>query len=279
MMDKIAQKMTELGFTQYEAKAYICLLQNFPATRYEISKKSGVPRSAIYDVIHRLEAFGAVNAISEKPEKYVPLPPDRFADLLEKRYVSKLNDFFENVQELQVNMESENLWNITGYPNMILKAKEMISNARAEIYLSTWDREIQELLPELQAAADRGVKVVLFSFTTNVNIGYVFSYGLDEEALGKIWDHKIILVTDQEELLMGEANLKFPRKVAWTRNKAIVMIAANHIILDITLFSLRTGADISDVVIESHPGELEILGEMLNEKFPPKSQLKLDVLR
>ena len=78
---------------------------------------------------------------------------------------------------------------------------------------------------------------------------------------------------------MGEANLKFPRKVAWTRNKAIVMIAANHIILDITLFSLRTGADISDVVIESHPGELEILGEMLNEKFPPKSQLKLDVLR
>jgi sugar-specific transcriptional regulator TrmB len=268
MLEKIARKMTQLGFTLYEAKAYICLLQNFPATRYELSKKSGVPRSAIYDVIKRLENFGAVNAISSKPEKYVPLSPEKFVELLENRYKNQLSEFYESVSALEVEIETENLWNITGYANMILKAKEMINTAKREIYLSTWDREIQELKEELQAAVDRGVKVVIFSFIKTVDIGLVYSYGLEEEELSKVWDHKIILVRDMEELLMGEANKEFPKKVAWTTNNAIVMIAANHIILDITLYSLRMGVDIGDVVIEKKPGELAFLGRLLSEKFP-----------
>ncbi|MFZ0390518.1 MAG: helix-turn-helix domain-containing protein, partial [Calditrichia bacterium] len=85
MLDKIAVKMTELGFTQYEARAYITLLRNYPSTRYELSKNSGIPRSAIYDVIRRLESYGAVSAISSRPEKYVPLSPDDFLNMLEQR--------------------------------------------------------------------------------------------------------------------------------------------------------------------------------------------------
>lgn len=268
MLEKIARKMTSLGFTLYEAKAYICLLQNFPATRYEISKKSGVPRSAIYDVIQRLENFGAVNAISSKPEKYVPLRPERFVELLENRYKSQISEFYDSVSELEVEIETENLWNITGYANMILKAKEMIKAATKEVYLSTWDREIQALKDELNDAVNRGVKVVIFSFIKTVDFGLVYSYGLDEEDLGKVWDHKIILVRDMEELLMGEANKEFPKKVAWTTNTAIVMIAANHVILDITLFGLRMGKDVSEAVIEKQPGELDFLGELLRKKFP-----------
>lgn len=271
MIDKIARKMTDLGFTQYEAKAYVCLLQNFPATRYEISKKSGVPRSAIYDVIQRLENLGAVNAISHKPEKYVPLPPDKLSELLKTSYSTKVQTFFESVADLEVSMESENLWNITGYQNHILKAREMINNAETSIYLSAWDREIQELVGELKAADKRGVKVVIFSFTTGVEIGSVFSYKLDENRLGSVWDNKIILIRDLEELMMGEANHQFPKKIAWTENKAIVSIAANNIILDITLFGLRFDVDISDVVIEQSPGELALIAELLEEKFPESS--------
>lgn len=268
MINQISEKMMKLGFTQYEARAYVCLLQISPATRYEISKQSGVPRSAIYDVIQRLERFGAVNAISTKPEKYVPLPPARFIELLENRYKSKIEDFFESVSDLQVSLESESLWNITGYSNLIIKAKEMINQAEKQVYLSAWSHEICELGAELRAAVERGVKVVLFSFTRIPRIGLVYSYDLSEKELEKVWDHKIILVRDMEELLMGEVNQRYPRKVAWTHNKAIVMIAANHVVLDITLYGLRLGVDVSEAVIESHPGELELLGRLLNERFP-----------
>ena len=32
--DKIARKMCDLGFTKYEAKAYVSLLHDYPVTRY-----------------------------------------------------------------------------------------------------------------------------------------------------------------------------------------------------------------------------------------------------
>ena len=53
--DTIKQKVQDLGFTSYEAMAYVSLLENNPVTRYELGKNSGVPRSAIYNVIQKLE--------------------------------------------------------------------------------------------------------------------------------------------------------------------------------------------------------------------------------
>lgn len=279
MLENISKKMMQLGFSQYEAKAYICLLQNYPVTRYEISKRSGVPRSAIYDIIQKLENFGVVSIISTNPEKYVPLPPEEFLRILEKRYQQKITDFRESLSEMNTDVEPEQLWNITGYKNLLEKAREMIQKSKNEIYLSAWRREILELENELHNAEERGVKVIIFSFTKTPSLGMVFSYSLNEKELEKVWDHKLILVCDREELLMGEANRQTQRKAAWTKNKAIVSIAANHIVLDITLFGIRAGVDVSDAVIEMHPGELDMLGRLLREKYPDNPLINLDFSR
>lgn len=279
MLENIANKMMQLGFTKYEAKSYVALLQNYPATRYEISKKSGVPRSAIYDVIQKLENLGVVNVLSTKPEKYVPLPPEEFLRMLERRYHQKLGDLRESLSEMNTDVEPEQLWNITGYKNLIEKATEMIQGTRKEIYLSAWNSELLELERALRQALKRGVKVVIFSFTEVPKIGRVFSYCLQEKELEKVWDHKLILVCDREELLMGEANRQVQRKAAWTKNKAITGIAANHIVLDITLFGIRAGVDVSNAVIEMHPGELDLLGRLLRERYPNNPLINLDFSR
>jgi len=275
-LDKIARKMCDLGFTKYEAKAYVSQLHDYPVTRYELSKNSGVPRSAIYEVIRRLESWGTVSVISTQPEKYLPLPPEQFVKMLEQRYQQKIEVFQESLSELETNIEPEQLWNLSGYSNLIAKAKDMISEATSEIYLSAWKSEIREFEKELQEAEKRGIKIVLFSFTRAPKIGHVFSYEINETELEKVWDHKIILVRDHEELLMGEANRTNQRKAAWTMNKAIVQIAENHIVLDITLYGIRAGVDVSHVVIETHPGEFELLSKMLQEKFPERPLLDLD---
>lgn len=276
MLEAISKKMMQLGFTLYEAKSYIALLQNYPVTRYEISQKSGVPRSAIYDVVRRLENFGAVSIISTNPEKYVPLPPEEFLRMLERRYHEKLENFRDSLSEMTTDLEPEQLWNITGYRNLIEKARDMIQSTKYEIYLSAWQSEVMEIKRELVEAKKRGVKIVIFSFTEVPPIGLVYSYCLEEKELDKVWDHKIILICDREELLMGEANRQVERKSAWTKNKAIIGIAANHIILDITLYGIRAGVDVRDAAIEMHPGELELLGSLLMEKFPQNPLVNLD---
>ncbi len=260
--------MNDLGFTLYEAKAYISLLKNNPVTRYELSKNSGVPRSAIYDVIRRLENIGAVNALTTEPEKYIPLPPEKLIEQLENQYKQKLNELRENLDEYEIDYEFGHLWNIIGYKNLIMKAKELICNAKEEIYVSGWKRELFEMEEDLKKAAKRGVKIVQFSFTEVPDVGLTFSYDLDEDELAKIWEHKLILVRDREELVMGEANKELPKKAAWTENTAIVSIALNHIVLDITLFGLRFNRDVSEAVIEMKPGEMEFLGKLLKKKYP-----------
>lgn len=276
MLDKIAQKMCDLGFTSYEAKAYVSLLQQYPATRYELSKNSGVPRSAIYDVINRLESYGAVSVISTQPEKYVPLPPDQFLRILEQRFSQKVEVFRKSLSEIKIKMEPEQLWNLSGYQNLVSKAQEMIQTSRESIYLSAWRSEVLALEKYLREAVNRNIKVVIFSFTQIPEIGFCYSYQMDEKELEKVWDHKIVLVRDHEELLMGEVNKIIDKKVAWTLNKAIVQIAENYIILDITLYGIRAGVDVRDAVIETHPGELGLLDKMLKERFPENPLVNLD---
>jgi len=276
MFEKIAKKMCELGFTQYQAKAYVSLLHSYPATRYELSKNSGVPRSAIYDVINRLESYGAVSAISANPEKYVPLPPEKFLKMLEQRYAQKIASFRLSLSEIKINIESEQLWNISGHQNLISKAEEMIDGAQSVLYLSAWGSEILDLEKKLIKAAERGVKVVIFSFTEIPPIGLVYSYEINEKELEEVWDHKIVIVRDHEELLMGEVNRLVEKKAAWTMNKAIVQIAQDYIILDITLFGIRACVDVREAAIERKPGDLSILDKILKDKFPGNPVLNMD---
>lgn len=58
-MDLLAG-LAATGFTEYEAKTYLALLREHSATGYRLSKKSGVPRSMVYEALGRLHARGAV---------------------------------------------------------------------------------------------------------------------------------------------------------------------------------------------------------------------------
>ena len=38
------ERLQDLGFSEYEAKAYVALLQSNPASGYQVSKELSVPR-------------------------------------------------------------------------------------------------------------------------------------------------------------------------------------------------------------------------------------------
>jgi sugar-specific transcriptional regulator TrmB len=267
--ESIIQKVQELGFTAYEAMAYVSLLEQNPVTRYELAKNSGVPRSAIYNVVHKLEQIGAVNARSSEPEKYVPLPPSQLFELLERQFHSRIERAKLGLKDFDFNMIPDYSWNIIGYDNMIIKVKELIQKAHNSIYLSTWHSEFVYLERDLLKAVKKGLQVVLYSFTEIKLPGAeVFSYGLNETELEKIWGHKIILISDKKDLLMGEADKIQKKKTVWTSNRALIDIALSHIILDITIYGIRLHKNVADTVNNIQNGETDYLGELLSEKFP-----------
>ncbi len=59
-MTEATTLLQELGFGDYEARAYVALLQRSPINGYELAKASGVPRANIYAVLQKLAERGAV---------------------------------------------------------------------------------------------------------------------------------------------------------------------------------------------------------------------------
>jgi len=247
--ERIVSTMKTLGFNASEGRAYIALLKNHPATGYEVSARSGVPRSAVYNVLRRLEVLGLVNSIQAKPARYVPLEPNRLSDLLETRLSGTLDDLRGALSALVDQVMPSSTWTVQGYDAALEQARNLISNARRYVVASIWGREASRLEEALRAAVARGVDVVLFSWTPLPGgTGRHFSYGVPEEELSKYWRNKIILLCDHKEALMGGAEDKPENRAVVTSEPSIFEMAASNLVLDITLFGERTGVDIHDVV-------------------------------
>lgn len=83
-MEKIYKELHKLGFSQYEFQVYTEVLKEFPITGYDLSKRSGVPRSMIYEVVAKLLKKGAVYTATLVPLTYVPLPAKELINRLRK---------------------------------------------------------------------------------------------------------------------------------------------------------------------------------------------------
>lgn len=266
-----------VGFTANESKAYLTLLQKNPATGYEISGRSGIPRSAIYEILKRLETMGVVSLIDTNPARYIPLPPEQLFEHLEAEFRHNLENLKQSLQNINSQWEAGDLWNIRGYENMISRARAMLQKASESVYLSIWEDEYERLLPFLEECEARGVNLVVFSFCSLPKIvGQVYSYNLASESLKRIWSRKILLVVDRKEALLGGVENLPGNKVAWTKNAAIVSIALNYIILDLTLFGQRFHLDLSKVISGMLEGDIQALDKLLDEQhrpiFPPGLQ-------
>src|SRR5262245_58508429 len=70
--------LQELGFTDYEARAYLALAGAYPATAYEVAKLAGLPRANVYSVLRTLELRGAIQKVAQDPVRYAPYKPDDY---------------------------------------------------------------------------------------------------------------------------------------------------------------------------------------------------------
>lgn len=248
MEKRVIESMKELGFTASEARIYLSLLKKPGSTGYEIASLSGVPRSAIYNVLKKLEGGGLVNSSPDKPTKWTPIPTDRLYELMEGRFTSSLESLRKSLKKVVTPPDSSFLWQVQGYQPMLDHAQSLISKAEHLLVASLWKTEAEQLHSSFEKAAAAGVEVVLFSFTPLPESGTTFSYEVAEEELLAHWPRKIILVADHQWALIGHTEESPENRGVLTRDEAIVEMATNNLILDITLFGQRKNVDTSKVV-------------------------------
>jgi len=85
-MESVAEKLQKVGLTEYEAKAYLCLLRDHLNTAAKLSEKSGVPRTKIYSVLESLERKGWVRIYSGIPLLFKAVDPRDVFEKVKKNY-------------------------------------------------------------------------------------------------------------------------------------------------------------------------------------------------
>jgi sugar-specific transcriptional regulator TrmB len=83
-------RLIELGFSQYEAQAYVGLLGREPLTGYALSNVTGIPQPKVYETLRRLTAKGVVAALDGEPARFVAVPADQLLADLEESFRERL---------------------------------------------------------------------------------------------------------------------------------------------------------------------------------------------
>jgi sugar-specific transcriptional regulator TrmB len=230
-------RLVKIGFSEYEAKAYVALLHKSPVTGYELSKRSGVPRSMIYEVVAKLAARGAAMTLrTDDATKYAPVSAGAFLDQFQREQQALITSLKDDLTALAAAPDLEYVWNLEGHEHIMGKAVEMINQAQSRVYLALLPATYPTLRPALQKAVARGVKVVIYTpHDLDLPGGRVVTAPMSQEALTQVGGLGLILVLDGQEVLIAEWLTETQARASWTSSPLLVFIAEHHLRTDLYL--------------------------------------------
>ncbi len=164
----------------YEVKVWTALLSRGTSTAGELSTIADVPRSRTYDILESLEKKGFVIMKLGKPIKFIALKPEEVIERVKKNLVVEARDKSKRLEKLkgeEVLEELSSLFkegvkyvdvsdlsgSVKGRQNLYNHLDMLIREAQSTIVLVTTaeglTRKLEVLLPSLEKAKKRGVKI------------------------------------------------------------------------------------------------------------------------
>jgi len=168
-MERIVEKLERIGLTEYEAKAYLALLEAHLNTATKVSQKSGVPRTRIYSVLQALALKGWVRIYSGVPLLFKAQAPQEVFDKIKEEYGEFLDSVKSTLKDEVKNMKDKFVIKkfdigLEGLKGEMKKAKTIeVNNATADFVKKIRDTFRQDAL----------VKVLLFPGERKLNISNV----------------------------------------------------------------------------------------------------------
>jgi len=205
--ERIISKLRELGFPEYEALAYVALVELGEGTAEEVSRKSGIPLPRVYSVLDSLERKGFVEVLGGRPKRYSLQDPRRaIGDYLEEKR-RELEEAYERLRRLwddlyrliepyymahRLEIEPEELMIPLSSLDMAEeKTRELIKSAEEEISIMSntfsWADKVLNLLG---IAVGKGIRVKVLMRVDDLTMSRVSklkAMGIDVRAHPLSW--------------------------------------------------------------------------------------------
>lgn len=231
----LKELLTYFNLTRQEAAIYLSLTVNGPMTGYEVAKETGISRSSVYTNLANLVDKGAAYLIEDKAKQYTPVAIDEFCS-------NKIRELKEIKDQLIKNMpkrhkENEGYITIKGEKNILDKIKRMINQAQKRIYISSSDDILKIVLPYLENAIAKGLKVVIITqLPLELNDAVVYQAERKED--------QIRLIVDSVEVLTGEIINGNNSTCLYSKKENLVNLFKESLRNEIKLIELTEGNDL-----------------------------------
>jgi len=223
--------MQQLGFSEYEARAYVALLERNPLNGYELAKSSGLPRANVYAVLQKLEERAAVVRVdTPSGARFAPVPPDELTRRLGGHFEEILNAARGSLSEISKPAPHAQVWNAEGYTALLERARAIIGAAQEQLLLATWPEEAHALNAAVAGAVARGVALSTLCLRAcpeecGACLGDVCRRGGAPQE-GARW---LVIVADEAEVLTGEIDAGEQAQLVGSRQQLLVGLAARYI--------------------------------------------------
>jgi HTH-type transcriptional regulator, sugar sensing transcriptional regulator len=230
-MTDVTALLQQLGFSEYEARAYLALLQRSPLNGYELAKVSGLPRANIYAVLQKLEERGAVARLDQPTAtRYAPVAPTELTGRIASRFQQVLSAAQQALEEVATPAEPEYVWNVRGYEAFLEHAQSLIGASRESLLIATSRQEASLLGEALMEAEQRGATMITLCLDNCPSDcgdcrGLICRY-CATLATDLRW---LLLVADDAEMLAGEINRQGDVLAVRTRQRLQVDLASWYI--------------------------------------------------
>ena len=251
---RIFADLKRLGFTEYEARVYVELLRESPATAYEIAKAAGLPRPNTYHALDALARRGAVLPVSESPIRYVAAEPRGLLDAISRQTSALCADLGAELATLAPRPDDQYVWSRRGDDAVHDKIDALIAESRETIWVKAADDVLRRHRAGLREAAERGVSLLIVLFGTDAEEfrfskeSRVYIHEANGVRMGSA-DNLFTLAIDHVEMLT--AAKEGPKDggevvAAHTRNRPIVTLAESLVRHDYYMAEIfgRFGAEI-----------------------------------
>ncbi len=171
--DKTRKALEKVGLTGYEIRTFSALLKAGELTASELSQKSGVPYSKIYEVLGTLEEKSWIGSDESRPTKYFAKSPSTGLDTTKQRMEG---DFRQNqsiilnelvpLYEKSGTSEKPDIWVLSGAINIAAKILEMVESCRNEVMIAlpeAGEELVKQALPKLRLLHDKGVDITVLT--------------------------------------------------------------------------------------------------------------------
>ncbi len=230
-MDEAREHLQALGFSEYEAKAYIALAQRGPMTGYQLARASAIPRPNIYPVLDKLQQRGAVSRIEVTGGvRYRALPSDEMLVRLGREVSSRLDKARRAMTALERATPGEQVWNLQGYEALMARGVALIDSARRQLLAGVWAAESAQLSEAVGRAEARGVVVTTLCIQGCTHEcggcrGDIYRYPVAGETK-KRW---LVLSADDQELMIGHVLRDGSAEGAVTRLEVLVSVGSHYL--------------------------------------------------